>query len=273
MLHQLRNCKQRRHIFTARSVYNSEASHCWAVQWLPSTLSGLQDDLGFIDCNKHCDNRPVSESQVNIATLRRQTKWTVFSSPFEYFYYSSTLAILAAWKRDGPKLACPCMIPTSNLQLGMAYPLQEVTFQESPASICECSLASRNEAAGSRRIQALPTHLSIKSIKSKQCHGGRHSKSTHKIRKAKCRVGMSQHPCKHVRVWPWRCLRLREYYRDARFYLVSPMCDLYLHRHIGVSCTGLYVKLEVLQKYTSPLPFTLTVKSRVSEKRSSSSWP
>jgi hypothetical protein len=31
-----------------------------------------------------------------------------------------------------------------------------------------------------------------------------------------------------------------------RAYLVSPMCDIYLERYIGVSCTGLYVKLEVL---------------------------
>ena len=67
-----------------------------------------------------------------------------------------------------------------------------------------------------------------------------------------------------VILWHWHVWysSLREYYIDARFYLVSPMCDLYLERYIGVSCTGLYVKLEVFWEVHSPLAYTLTVSLR-----------
>jgi len=43
----------------------------------------------------------------------------------------------------------------------------------------------------------------------------------------------------------------------------APMCDLYLERYIGVSCTGLYVKLEVLWEVRFPLAYTLTVMLRL----------
>jgi len=56
---------------------------------------------------------------------------------------------------------------------------------------------------------------------------------------------------------------LREYCADARFYLVSPMCDIYLERYIGVLCTGLYVKLEVLWEVHFPLAYTLTMTLRL----------
>jgi len=36
------------------------------------------------------------------------------------------------------------------------------------------------------------------------------------------------------------------------------MCILYLERYIRVSCTGLYVKLEVLLEVHFPLAYTLT---------------
>jgi len=78
-----------------------------------------------------------------------------------------------------------------------------------------------------------------------------------------------------VRVIPWHWhvwySNLREYYADARFYLVSPMCDIYLERYIGVWCTGLYVKLEVLWSVHFPLAYTLTVTLRL-KNQVLSSW-
>jgi len=68
-------------------------------------------------------------------------------------------------------------------------------------------------------------------------------------------------PATGVRVRPWHwyvwCSGLREYHTDARFYVVSPKCDLYLDMYIGVSCTGLYVKLEVLWEVHFPLALYL----------------
>ena len=40
-------------------------------------------------------------------------------------------------------------------------------------------------------ITHVNTHTHTKHLR---CHGGRHSKSTHKIRKAKCRVGIASTP-------------------------------------------------------------------------------
>ena len=49
------------------------------------------------------------------------------------------------------------------------------------------------------------------------------------------------------------------------------MCDLYLERYIGVSCTGMYVKLEVLWEVHFPLAYTLTVTLRL-KNQVLSSW-
>ena len=75
-----------------------------------------------------------------------------------------------------------------------------------------------------------------------------------------------------VRVIPWHwrvwCSSLRECYTEARFYLASPMCDLYIERYIGVSCTGLNVELGVLWEVHSPLDLCFDVI----EESSSSLW-